>query len=173
MLSLNSCSSNEAALQNAKKLSLKTETSDDFKKDLDKMFAHYSKLTLAMVNQDIEQIRKTAQPFLMHMSAIDINLLNDQQQLDWNLKSEMIVFSLEEIKQYDQLPEIRTNYKDLSETMIEALKDFGISAGNAYIFHCPKAMDGKGAMWVSLQTELDNPYGSKNCGTITEHITIE
>ena len=170
------CIDNAEALKNAKKTVLNiSETNDKFKRQLNTMTANYYNLSDAIANENMEDIRKSAYATISNIRQIDINLLNDQQQLNWNLKSEMIKFSLEEIVKYEDLNEIRINFNDLSNWIQQAITEFGLTNGITYVYQCNDALENEGGKWLSSNTDAENPYGKDHsgCGDITEQVKFE
>ena len=173
---ISACSNNQEALKNAKKTVLNlSETNEKFKASLNKLTANYYKLSEAIAQEDIDDIKKSSYPILTIIKRIDINLLNDQQQLNWNLKSEMIQFSLEEIFKYDDIEEIRLNFNDLSNWIEQAITEFGLTNGVVYIYECEESSSRDGIKWLSSNTDAKNPFGNayKDCAEITEEITFK
>ena len=66
----------------------------------------------------------------------------------------------------------RTTFAPFSDQVYELVKAFG-NDQPIYQAHCPMALDGKGASWLSDKTEIKNPYyGSEmlECGSVTNII---
>lgn len=62
----------------------------------------------------------------------------------------------------------RTSFAAFSDHVYELVKAFGDDQP-IYQAHCPMALDGKGASWLSNKTEIKNPYyGSEmlECGSV-------
>lgn len=66
----------------------------------------------------------------------------------------------------------RDHFDELSNAVYEIVKSFG--AGRPlYHDHCPMANDNQGALWVSENKEIANPYfgaAMLTCGTVEEEI---
>ncbi|WP_057936104.1 DUF3347 domain-containing protein [Algoriphagus resistens] len=67
----------------------------------------------------------------------------------------------------------RQSFISLSDQMITLAKNSELVAGNLFLQHCPMANGNKGANWIILSEEINNPYfGDKmlKCGSVTEEI---
>lgn len=172
-----SCGAPEVDLKDAKQTVINTgNTPDKFKAKLQQFLKHYITLKDALVEEDLETATKACGPMMAVIRDIDINELTDEKMSDWNLESEMMMFSLEEIARAESIDEKRLNFGDLSESMYAIIKDFGITEGTVYIQYCPMAFDNNGASWVSLDAHILNPYfgdAMLECGKVNEVITFE
>lgn len=67
----------------------------------------------------------------------------------------------------------REHFIPLSEDMADFIKAFGNGGQTLYRDFCPMADNGKGAIWISEQQAIKNPYLGKampTCGTVKETI---
>lgn len=67
------------------------------------------------------------------------------------------------------LPAQRVEFERLSQVFLQALDQFGFTgAGKPVgVYHCPMALDGKGADWIQPLGEVSNPYlgqAKPHCG---------
>jgi hypothetical protein len=171
-----SCGSPSVSLENANKTTLTNSDVDlRFKASITKLLEKYYRLSTAVQNENKEEINTITNAFIKKLKAIDILILTDQQQLDWNVKSENILFSLEQIKNTKEMEEIRLNFWDLSEFTLDAIEKFGVEQTVVYVFKCTDDKDKSEYTWLSKVTNLNNPYGKAlaNCGSITDQITFE
>jgi hypothetical protein len=87
--------------------------------------------------------------------------------------SETILALLEEMSVAESISGLRSTFDPLSEEMYQWAK--GIEKGNTTIYwqYCPMAKDNQGANWLSLESEIMNPYfGDQmlHCGNIEEEL---
>lgn len=70
----------------------------------------------------------------------------------------------------------RSALKPLSDQLINLIRRHGQDAvGNAYVVHCPMALGGKGADWISNEPKVLNPYfgdAMLECGDVTETLSL-
>lgn len=67
----------------------------------------------------------------------------------------------------------RSAYAQLSKEMEGLIKKEGLSNGELYVDFCPMALSDKGAIWISNDKEIRNPYFGKEmlgCGEIQDTI---
>ncbi len=70
----------------------------------------------------------------------------------------------------DDIEEMRTQFRFLSEILIRAVRQFGID-GVVYQQYCPMAFDDEGAYWISDEEQIMNPYLPESmlmCGEVIE-----
>lgn len=66
----------------------------------------------------------------------------------------------------------REHFDMLSKDMYDLVKLLG-TAGPLYVDHCPMYNNNKGAIWLSKEKEINNPYFGKTmstCGTVKEEL---
>jgi len=65
----------------------------------------------------------------------------------------------------------RLAFADLTDGVYSTVKMFNVTGLNVYYQFCPMARDGKGANWLSLTSEIENPYYGEamlTCGETKE-----
>ena len=65
----------------------------------------------------------------------------------------------------------RALFSSLSNEMIAKVKAVGLQSGEVYVEYCPMALNDKGALWLSNQKLVRNPYygdSMLDCGEIKE-----
>ena len=71
----------------------------------------------------------------------------------------------------------RLQFINLSKALINAIQSFGTSYSSPlYVQFCPMANNDKGALWISSEEEIINPYFGDvmlNCGNVEEVIENE
>jgi hypothetical protein len=82
--------------------------------------------------------------------------------------------NLSRIAESGDLEEQRKYFSMLSTQLYEMAKSEKITDKTLYWTHCPMAMDGDGANWLSMNEKIRNPYmGQKmpGCGSVQETIS--
>jgi len=103
------------------------------------------------------------------LGEINSPLLEDSLQI--NLENFKIYTNA--IARSNAIEEQRLQFKKLSEEMIALVNKFRGLSAPIYVQHCPMANNNSGANWLSLDSEIRNPYfGDKmlTCGTVTRKI---
>ncbi len=71
---------------------------------------------------------------------------------------------------------MRTAFKPVSDSLIQLIRQHGIDhIGNVYVIHCPMALKGKGADWLSHDPKVRNPYFGDtmyDCGSVTDTLSL-
>ena len=62
------------------------------------------------------------------------------------------------IQHQKSLKDLRASYQDISNQMIVIAKTYQPLDDTLYVQHCPMANSNKGADWLSLNKEIENPY---------------
>ncbi|WP_052273295.1 DUF3347 domain-containing protein [Flavihumibacter solisilvae] len=134
---------------------------------------HYLHVKNALVNDNAAEAANGAKAMQKAVSGIDKSYLSADQKsaydkLEQSLKEHTAVIAKSGTKIADQ----RTHFASLSETVYELVKNFG-AGRTMYHDHCPMARNNQGAMWMSENKEVTNPYfGAEmlNCGTVEEEV---
>ena len=134
---------------------------------------HYLHIKNALFTDNGAEAASGAKSMAEAMKGLDKSLLSADQKAAYDK-------STAELKEHaahiadngNKIDFQRSHFAMMSEEIYELVKNFG--AGRPlYHEHCPMAMDNKGAMWISENKEVKNPYfGAKmpTCGTIEEVI---
>ncbi len=86
---------------------------------------------------------------------------------------EKIKFDAEHISDTKDAGHQRDHFNSLSNNIYKLLKASNTTGSKVYRQFCPMAQDGKGAYWLSAESEISNPYyGDKmlRCGTTKEEL---
>lgn len=72
---------------------------------------------------------------------------------------------------------LRKAFKPVSDSLIRLVRKHGMDhIGNVYVIHCPMALKGKGADWLSADSQVRNPYfgdAMYDCGSVTDTLSLE
>lgn len=140
---------------------------------LQEVVDHYLHVKNALVNDNAAEAAKGAKAMQKAVATIDKSYLSADQKsaydkLEQPLKEHTAAIAKSGSKIVDQ----RTYFAPLSEAVYELVKNFG-AGRTMYHDHCPMARDNKGAMWMSENKEITNPYfGAEmlNCGSVEEEV---
>ena len=149
------------------------KVSVDFQNQLRMVFNDYILLKEALVKDDSGISKKAANDMLKSLGKIDMQLLTDKNAHDhWMSIVREIKVSASSMAGTTQIKELRKQFKSLSSQLTLAIQLFGI---NQKVFNqfCPMADNNKGAYWLSLESEIRNPYfgaAMHNCGSVEKVI---
>ena len=149
------------------------KVSVDFQNQLKMVFNDYINLKDALVKDDSGTSKKAANDLLKRLGKIDMKLLTDKNAHNhWMSIAKEIKASASSIVGTTQIKEHRNYFKSLSSHLTLAVQLFGI---NQKVFNqfCPMADNNKGAYWLSLESEIRNPYfgaAMHDCGSVEKVI---
>ncbi len=142
------------------------EVHDDFRDQLTSVIAEYLELKNNLVQSNTGQVAASAQQVLSSLNAVDMELLDGEDHMEWMREFPTLKTTAESISGSTSLEEQRASFGALSAQLIETVKYFQIQ-GVYYEQFCPMTNNGKGAYWLSEQKEIANPYlgeGMGHCG---------
>ena len=103
-------------------------------------------------------------------------LLNEENLIELSQDSSNMNFIIEEIIDNKDIKSKRVSFHELSKSLIKELKNNSIETKEGqdiYIQFCPMAMNNKGAIWLSAEYNVLNPYYGKTmlkCGVVRDTI---
>jgi hypothetical protein len=137
------------------------------------MVDHYLHIKNALANDNGMEAASGAKAMADAMKRLDKSLLSAEQKAAYDQTADDLKEHAEHIAANgDKIDQQRSQFSMLSEDVYDLVKNFG--AGRPmYHDHCPMAKENQGAMWMSENKEIKNPYfGAKmpTCGTVEEVI---
>ena len=142
---------------------------EKFQEQLKNVFHNYLSVKDALVNDDSTEAQKSAATLIETLNNVNMNLLTDKRShnLWMPLLNELNKASLEISKTKD-IKNQRSHFISLSNSFSKALEIFGINK-KIYKQYCPMVNSDKGAIWLSMEEKIMNPYfGAEmlQCGNI-------
>lgn len=124
-------------------------------------YLHYIHLKDALVSSDKDEAKKAATDLQKSLTAISTGKKAAAE-------ASKIVSSSDITMQ-------RQSFSHLSNEMSSLVKASKLSAGTLYVEYCPMANDNTGALWLSNEREIKNPYFGDmmlKCGSVKETVTF-
>jgi hypothetical protein len=125
---------------------------------------NYLNIKNALVQDNYEQAKKAAADMQQSLdNATNSKLAEAQKQ---ELKQ-----SAAKVAQANDIAALRENFASLSRQLYQVVQANDLTDKTLYWQHCPMAMNGQGANWISLEEKVQNPYmGQKmpGCGSVQE-----
>lgn len=143
------------------------------KEALQPLYKSYLKWKDALTNDDFEESQKSAINMKSALKKINMSLFKGNAHNAWMDYQTILSKSLQHIKHFTEIEQLRNAFMEVSTTMIEMTNTFNPMDETVYVKHCPMANNNKGADWISTFKEIKNPYfGSSmlTCGEITKEI---
>lgn len=149
----------------------KFEINPAAKTALQKPFDAYLLLKDALVIADYSEAQKQANALKAALEGIPSNLFTGEAGEHWASHSKAAMDALNTMLSANEIEQMRTTFKPLSEQMVALALEFGPFESTLYVQHCPMADNDTGADWLSSGKEILNPYfGDKmlKCGIVKE-----
>ena len=146
---------------------MKMKLSETFQKDFTTVLAAYFELKDAFVNSNVERAKAEAYKTLQQVESLKISNLGAMETQHLNKVKSM----LEAISENENIENQRDHFIVLSENMIAFASNLDTLEEEIYLQHCPMANSNKGADWLSLSKNIENPYYGEamlNCGDTTK-----
>ncbi|GAA0874893.1 hypothetical protein GCM10009118_13010 [Wandonia haliotis] len=150
----------------------KSETNEEFKRQLNHLLSSYYTLKDALVEDNAKEAKEKANHLIQSLDKIDMKLLKGDAHLYWMVQQQIIQENGKKLANTDEIQEQRDFFNKISNAMISSIKAFGTTTV-VYEQFCPMAKDNKGAFWLSASSEILNPYFGAtmlNCGEIKNEI---
>ncbi|MEN8248128.1 MAG: efflux RND transporter periplasmic adaptor subunit [Bacteroidota bacterium] len=147
------------------------EVDSKFKAQFSDVVKAYLSLKDDFVVTDSKKVASGAKSVQKTMSNVKMELLKGDAHLMWMDMMKIINSNVDKIIKSSNIEDQRLAFSDLSDEMYQVVKSFNITGLNIYYQFCPMAKDNTGAYWLSLNSEIRNPYfGDKmlKCGEIIE-----
>ena len=138
----------------AMKQTMKMNFSDSFQKDFKPVLLAYLKVKDALVASDAPQTVVSAKATLEALNAIPTSNLGKMEQEHFNASVKM----LEAIAAKTNLNNQRSHFVLLNEHLVALLSAFSTLENTLYVQQCPMANNNQGAVWLSIEKDIRNPY---------------
>ncbi|OJJ19209.1 hypothetical protein BKI52_20570 [marine bacterium AO1-C] len=148
-------------------------TPAEFKNQLKELVKAYLSLKEAFVKTDATKASTQAKLVSGSLEKVNMTLLKNEAHMAWMKHLAQIKSATQAISKAKDVEKQRTQFEQLSNALITAVKSFGVSEITLYKQYCPMAFDNEGAFWLSDKEEIRNPYfGDKmlKCGSVKETI---
>ncbi|NQV76825.1 MAG: efflux RND transporter periplasmic adaptor subunit [Lutibacter sp.] len=147
----------------------KVTVSSNFQQQLKLIFDNYIKIKNALANDDAKTSQKYAVALLKSLKNVDMKLLTTKESHNtWMSIEKETITTAEIISKNSEIKVHREQFIVLSKNISKSIKLFGINQ-KVYEQFCPMANEDKGAIWLSMEEKIINPYFGASmlqCGTI-------
>ena len=137
-----------------------------------RIFDHYIHVKTGLVKGDFEEAGRGAKAILKVLRDFDKSLIPADQKKAYDKPPSELRVAATSIVSAPSLAQQRVYFSDLSIAAYDLARSFG-AGRTIYHAHCPMAFDNKGAMWLSEEKEINNPYYGNEmleCGIVEEVI---
>jgi len=150
-------------------LTMDMRLSATFQEDFKRILQGYFKLKDALVASDEEKTSEIASELQKKSEKMNAGSSAKMVQSHLDKINEMLA----KISNSKSLESQRENFRILSQQMIAIAGSIDDLDETIYIQHCPMANNNKGADWLSLSSEVRNPYYGEamlTCGEVTSEL---
>ena len=133
----------------------------------------YLELKEAFVAADAKKATSRSKGVKTAMAKVKMELLKGDAHIMWMDMMTPINNAVDQIIKVSDVEAQRLAFADLSNAIYRTIKKFDVSGLNINYQFCPMARDGKGANWLSRDSEIRNPYFGEAmlaCGETIETI---
>ena len=123
----------------------------------------YMAIKNALVDDNYEQVQQEASDMQNSLEAAELS--KDQRA---ELKDD-----LRQLAEAKDITAQRKAFSRLSQQLYEVVQNTELTDNTLYWQHCPMAMDGQGANWLSYEEQVRNPFMGQRmpgCGSVAEKI---
>ncbi|MGB5982786.1 MAG: DUF3347 domain-containing protein, partial [Nonlabens sp.] len=142
--------------------------SNAFSSDFDKALPSYLKMKDAFVASDAGQVSAFAKATSKKLKEISITELGKMEKQHLTKSIEM----LDAIATNENLENQRAHFVILNENVVPIAMNIE-NTTNYYVQKCPMANNNKGAVWLSTEEKIKNPYygdAMLTCGSVINEI---
>jgi Cu(I)/Ag(I) efflux system membrane fusion protein len=143
------------------------------KEALQPLLSEYFSINEALANDDFIKAKKSSVQLLKLANNTNMSLFKDEAHTVWMAIQKEINNELEHAEHFSNLEDVRKEYLQLSNTMIEMVHSFHPNHKSLYVIHCSMANEAVGEDWLSNSNSIKNPFYCKSrlsCGEIKEEI---
>ncbi len=148
------------------------EIAEKDKKVLMPLFMNYLQLKDQLVADDFDSAKNTISKIQQNSEAISEEGLTEETAENWGNFKPGLQNSVQKMKEAKDISALRENFDELSSVMIGIAKIANPMPG-MYVLRCPMANSNRGADWLSMNSEIKNPYYGQSmltCGEIKAEI---
>lgn len=139
--------------------------------DLKPLLAQYIMIKNTLVEDNLSEARAMAQAFIKEISNVDMSVFKGSDHQLWMSQSKALTTSADLMAQSQSIAEARNHFIDLSGSLLELTREFKPTNESVYVQFCPMADNNQGAIWLSLEQDIRNPYFGEamlTCGNVEE-----
>lgn len=139
---------------------------------LQPVFDSYFALKDAFIKSDAADASAKSTILLNALKEVDMAILSKEEHMQWMKSQSALISDATQISKAKDIEKQRSYFVTLSTNMIQLIKSSAPDSP-VYLQHCPMANGGKGADWLSKESDVVNPYyGSRmlHCGKMVEKI---
>lgn len=119
-------------------------------------FENYGALQGSLASDDFDASKTHLAALTTSVANLSDKDLNNKAKAAWSTQISGLKSALESAAQAADITALRTHFEPISTAMITLYKEAHLHGFSE--FHCPMALDGKGANWLQKDETIANPY---------------
>jgi Cu(I)/Ag(I) efflux system membrane fusion protein len=140
-----------------------------FLEQLAAVFTAYIHVQEGLSHDQLGAAQTGAEQVLAALKKVDMQQVEGEAHVQWMRSAEDIDQSASLLRDADKIAAARAAFEALSTALASVAEGVGTGVAEPlYQYHCPMALDNKGATWLQVAEQVENPYlGSAmfRCGT--------
>lgn len=140
---------------------------EEFQKDFLTVIEAYLGLKDSFVKSDPKSVKENAETMLQKLKSVNTKDLRKMEAGHVSKIKDMLMAILEN----ENIENQRDHFIILSENMVALTHNIDKLNETLYVAKCPMANQNRGAVWLSLNTEIHNPYygdAMLSCGSVID-----
>jgi Cu(I)/Ag(I) efflux system membrane fusion protein len=136
---------------------------------LNEIVTTYLELKNSLVSDDFSGAKENAVELEKIIQNLDVPGLNEEAKTVWESYREQLEKEANVLLKTNEIEALRDGFVKFSASLIGLVKTFQLVDETLYVLHCPMAKSNEGADWLSLSSEIQNPYfGARmlKCGEV-------
>jgi G:T/U-mismatch repair DNA glycosylase len=157
----------------ASKKEMTDELKSKIRKNMNKIFSVYLDIKDELYDNDTTDAQKEARNLMTTImdSQTDVGIENVGKQ--WKMTSEKIKSVSDKIQAATTITAQRTLFNQLSESLLAAIKEYGLDGKTVYQLSCSNANSNKGGIWLTDSKNAENPYAGKDSRDLTARTCVK
>ncbi|GAA4834617.1 efflux RND transporter periplasmic adaptor subunit [Algivirga pacifica] len=155
-------------LDNIKVIAITSKAKATFKP----LYTAYFELKEQLAADDFLKAKMAGLSLKEALNKVNTNALDLKAQKVWGKIKQDMEKPLQYVSDHENIESLRKDFEVISEVMLQLTVTFQPLDHTIYQQYCPMAFDNKGAIWLSLEEEVKNPYFGEmmlRCGEV-QHV---
>jgi Cu(I)/Ag(I) efflux system membrane fusion protein len=130
-----------------------------FSASIQRLLDSYLEVQKTLAGDDETGARDRLKRVSSALEGVDMSLVKGDAHMLWMKNANLLKDVVKRMTDSQSIDELRTLFADLTVAVIDSVKMFGGKTEKTlYRFHCPMALNDKGAYWLQDHPEPRNPY---------------
>ena len=134
------------------------QTPERFQSLLSDLVFAYVAIKDALVQSNPGVAAKATTTFSQVCKQLDADLLKGEALTYWKKQHKGLKAHSRNLNSSKDIEEQRKQFEQITEVLVKVVRAFGTNQGRLYLQYCPMAFNDQGAYWLSMDSEIRNPY---------------